>query len=89
MRVLGVDPGASGARAIVDMLDVPTLAISGWRLVDGGAVAGWLDRNDFDRAVLERVDARPTDGRGSIAQFARNAGGLAPTERVETARGAG
>jgi crossover junction endodeoxyribonuclease RuvC len=82
--VVGVDPGATGAlalvdpvtRAIVAVLDVPTLAISGWRLIDGAAVAGWLARHRFDLTVLERVDARPTDGRGSIAQFARNAGGL-------------
>jgi hypothetical protein len=50
--------------------------MNGWRLVDGAAVAAWLERNPFDLAVLEKVDARPMDGRGSIAQFARNAGGL-------------
>jgi crossover junction endodeoxyribonuclease RuvC len=82
--ILGVDPGASGAlalvdtavQAIVDLLDVPTLKAGGWNLVDGAAVLTWLSRNPFDRAVLEKVDARPCDGRGSIAAFARNAGAL-------------
>ena len=84
MLILGVDPGASGAlvlvdtasRKIIDLLDVPTLAMGGWRLVDGTTVSAWLQSISFDLAVLEKVDARPTDGRGSIAQFARNAGGL-------------
>jgi hypothetical protein len=82
--ILGVDPGRGGALALVDtaarkvldLLDVPTLAMGGWRLVDGAAVSAWLGRQRFDLAVLEKVDARPTDGRGSIAQFARNCGGL-------------
>jgi crossover junction endodeoxyribonuclease RuvC len=82
--ILGVDPGAAGALALVDtaarkvlnLLDVPTLAMGGWRLVDGAAVSTWLQGISFDVAVLEKVDARPTDGRGSIAQFARNCGGL-------------
>jgi crossover junction endodeoxyribonuclease RuvC len=82
--ILGVDPGASGALALVDtaaqaiigVLDVPTLKLNGWGLVDGAAVSDWLSRQRFDLAVLEKVDARPTDGRGSIAQFARNCGGL-------------
>jgi len=51
--ILGVDPGRSGAIALVDtasrkvlnLLDVPTLAMGGWRLVDGAAVASWLGRN--------------------------------------------
>jgi len=82
--ILGVDPGASGAlvlvdsaaQAILDVLDVPVLKLNGWGLVDGAAVSAWLGRQRFDLAVLERVDARPTDGRGSIAAFARNAGAL-------------
>jgi crossover junction endodeoxyribonuclease RuvC len=84
MLILGVDPGAHGAlalvdtaaQAILDLLDVPVLKLNGWGLVDGAAVSAWLGRQRFDRAVLEKVDARPTDGRGSIAAFARNAGAL-------------
>lgn len=83
--ILGVDPGATGGLAVVDValrkildvLDVPTLTMSGWSVIDGAAVATWLDGVSYDVAVLEKVDARPTDGRGSIAQFGRNAGGLA------------
>jgi len=82
--ILGVDPGVGGAcalvdtaaRKIIDLLDVPTLAMGGWRVIDGAMLNDWLSRRQFDLAVLERVDARPTDGRGSIAQFARNCGGL-------------
>jgi crossover junction endodeoxyribonuclease RuvC len=85
MFVVGVDPGRTGALAIVDtvarrvldLLDVPELALGTWRLVDGAAVQAWLARQSFDLAVLERVDARPSDGRGSIAQLGRNCGGLA------------
>jgi crossover junction endodeoxyribonuclease RuvC len=55
---------------------VPTLRAGGWNLVDGAALLPWLQSVPFDLAVLEKVDARPMDGRGSIAAFARNAGAL-------------
>lgn len=85
MRVLGIDPGASGALAVVehgelvDLVDMPTVSVRrGSREVREvhaialGSVISELGR--IDAAVLEQVGAMPGQGVSSMFAFGRAVG---------------
>ena len=84
MVILGIDPGLSGALALltpagVSVFDVPTLkARARGREVNKAAVARWIDAaGHIDHCVIESVAARPGQGVSSMFKFGYVAGFLA------------
>lgn len=84
-RVLGVDPGASGALCVLDtvsgqveIIDMPTVTIKRGtrqvRQVQPALVVAALKELNPDRAVVERVGAMPGQGVSSMFAFGRAAG---------------
>lgn len=92
MIVIGVDPGAGGAlcllcreRGILDIVDVPTVVCrrkSGKEYceVDLYALANlldnWTGRCHIDRAAIEAVTSRPSDGHVGAFSFGHSYGAL-------------
>jgi crossover junction endodeoxyribonuclease RuvC len=86
MRILGIDPGASGALAIVDLtqpgrveiFDMPSVQVKrGTRMVNqvsAPMLAEILREKLIDFAVLEKVGAMPGQGVSSMFAFGRAAG---------------
>lgn len=83
MRLLGVDPGVSGALALLEdgrfvaAADMPTIARSKTgkkQQVNGAEVARLLREWSPDAAVVELVNAMPAKGRGMGAASAFNFG---------------
>lgn len=88
MRVLGVDPGASGALAVLDMKmsqpavvelrDMPTLPVQRGerviRVVNGALLAELLGLWAVDVAWLEQVASGPKDGAPQAFSFGRSVG---------------
>jgi len=84
MKILGVDPGINGAIASFDgkhlvALDIPIVKAKGrGNEVNWAALADDLDVlfGDCDHAFIEKVQARPGEGRGSGFKFGYAAGGI-------------
>lgn len=81
--ILGIDPGLSGALAVLDasgavadVFDMPTLcAGNGRRTIDAVALAQRLrDLRPIRACWIEAVAAMPTDGRASAFAFGRSLG---------------
>ena len=84
-RVLGVDPGASGALALldtetgtIDVVDMPVVTIKrgtrNVRQVQPALVVDIIKQLQPDRAVVERVAAMPGQGVSSMFAFGRSLG---------------
>ena len=71
MIVAGIDPGFTGALAVVnehghcESVAVPTMGEGKQRLIDGGAAARWLGDRDVELAVIELAQAMPRQGSSS------------------------
>lgn len=86
VRIVGIDPGKTGAIALLDLgsrspavYDIPLLpGTKGKEVMDYRKVAELLAPPDSGRiiAVLEGVSARPTDGSVQAFQFGRSFGAL-------------
>lgn len=88
MRALGIDPGLSGALAIVDAspgirprfvatLDIPALGEKAKRRVDVVAVADWLHAHEpIDVAVIERAMLMPGQNISAGSIYMRAVGAL-------------
>lgn len=85
MRILGVDPGASGALVILDtekntlsVFDMPTVEIKrgkrNIRQVSAQLIVDILSPFTVDHAYVERVGAMPGQGVSSMFAFGRAAG---------------
>lgn len=85
MRILGVDPGASGALVVLDtetnqltVADMPTVQVKrGTRMVNQvqpALVVATIKELNPDKAVVERVSAMPGQGVSSMFAFGRAAG---------------
>lgn len=80
MLILGIDPGLSGAYAIVDggklvhVADLPTMGEGARRMIDSGALADALKPMTFDLAVIEQVGAMPGQGVSSMFRFGHAVG---------------
>lgn len=85
MRILGVDPGASGALVILDtekntlsVFDMPTVEIKrgtrNVRQVSAQLIVDILSPFTVDHAYVERVGAMPGQGVSSMFAFGRAAG---------------
>ena len=83
MRILGIDPGLSGALAFLadgalDVYDVPTVkARTRGRDVDWSEVARIVDAaGHIDHAIIESAAAMPKQGVSSMFKFGYVCGGL-------------
>ena len=87
MRVLGIDPGANGALAVVeggrlvDLVDMPTMTVKRGsrevREVNAPALGAVLENlQPIDAAMLEQVGAMPGQGVSSMFAFGRAVGVL-------------
>ncbi len=82
MVILGIDPGLTGALAllsdgVVEVFDMPTLKVLKSREVVWPEVARWIDAaGHIDHAVIERVATRPKMGKVGAFTFGYVAGGL-------------
>ena len=84
MRWLGVDPGLSGALALLEdghltVYDMPTRAVRRSNSATGNEVDGYelgrlLRELKPDYAIVERVGGRPTDSSHSAFTFGKSAG---------------
>lgn len=81
MKILGIDPGCSGALAIMDedlavvaVLNMPTVKVGTKSRVNGAAVAAWLKAQEIGHAYLEQVGAMPGQGVSSMFTFGHAAG---------------
>ena len=79
MRTLGIDPGLSGAFAIVDdatpveWTPAPRMGDKGD--IDWAQVYDWLSVHQIDYAVIEKVGAMPGQGVSSMFRFGLATGG--------------
>lgn len=76
MRVLGVDPGVSGAMAMLDtamgglyMADMPAPRVKGRRQINEGALGELIRVIEPDFAWIERVHSMPKQGVTSSFSF--------------------
>jgi hypothetical protein len=68
MRILGIDPGMSGAAAVfdtdapdmVEATDFPLMGEESQREIDGLALAEWIRSREPDHAFIELVSAMPS-----------------------------
>lgn len=79
MTIVGIDPGVSGALAIVDgsglrCHDMPTVEVRGKRLVDAHGLVALLAVQRFDMAILEHVQGVQGTGATSAFSFGRGFG---------------
>jgi crossover junction endodeoxyribonuclease RuvC len=87
--VVGVDPGLSGALALLeathsattllDVIDVPIVGSGAKQSVDVIALQEWLLRHAPQRAFLERAQAMPKQGASSGFKYGRCTGSLEAT----------
>jgi len=87
MRVLGVDPGMSGALsivelndnaapALVDVIDTPLVGSGRKARVDVIAVAEWIAKHAPASAYIERAGSMPRQGVASTFIYARATGAI-------------
>ena len=75
MIVCGIDPGLSGALAVIndehdcESMLMPTMGEKSQKIVDGGAVARFLGEHNVEFAVVEYVSARPGQGVTGMFRF--------------------
>ena len=91
MNVMGIDPGLSGALAVIDAdgpyvahLLMPTIKLGKRNRVNGAAVAEFVRDQSPDAVFLERVSSMPGQGVASCFSFGHSAGIV---EGVTTALG--
>jgi len=80
MRILGIDPGLSGALVILDdgqaieWMRMPTYIVGKSNRVNGAAVASFINKSKIDRAVIELVHSFPGQGVTSMFTFGHACG---------------
>jgi Holliday junction resolvasome RuvABC endonuclease subunit len=89
MKALGIDPGLSGALAIVEMIngvpvlvdaiDMPSTGTGAKARVDIIAVASWIAKYAPSMAYVERAQAFPAQGRSSGFSYGRAVGAIEAT----------
>ena len=88
-RVVGIDPGLTGACAfleitdrdiaLIDVIDVPITGTGAKQSVDGILLQEWLLRHGPRHAFLERAQAMPKQGASSGFKYGRVVGALEAT----------
>ena len=80
MRILGIDPGLSGALVILDdgqpieWMRMPTYMVGKSNRVNGAAVSSFINKSKIDRAVIELVHSFPGQGVTSMFTFGHACG---------------
>ena len=80
MRVLGIDPGITGALVILDndepieWLLMPSMVVGKHNRVHGSAIARWINHIKPEMAIMELVGAMPKQGVTSMFSFGHSAG---------------
>jgi crossover junction endodeoxyribonuclease RuvC len=85
VNIVAIDPGLDGALAYLQLvgpntvtrlavLDMPTIALPGKRIVDGAEVARWVRARYPNVCVVEQVASRPKQGVVSVFSFGRALG---------------
>ena len=80
MRILGIDPGLSGALVIledtqpIEWIRMPTYIVGKSNRVNGAAVASFINKSKIDRAVIELVHSFPGQGVTSMFTFGHACG---------------
>lgn len=80
MRILGIDPGASGALVIlcddepIEWLLMPTIKVGSTTRVNASVVGNFMYHNKVDFALLESVHAMPKQGVSSSFNFGHSCG---------------
>jgi hypothetical protein len=86
MKILGVDPGLSGALAVVEWInnvptllgatDMPVIGSGAKARIDVIAAAEWINKHAPSLAFVERTQAFPLQGRSSAFIFGRSTGAI-------------
>jgi crossover junction endodeoxyribonuclease RuvC len=89
MRIVGVDPGLSGACALleiangdttlVEVIDAPIIGSGAKQSVDVILLQEWLQRHGPHHAFLERAQAMPRQGASSGFKYGRVVGAIEAT----------
>ncbi|CAB5220022.1 hypothetical protein UFOVP239_32 [uncultured Caudovirales phage] len=80
MRLIGVDPGASGAIVLleggqpVEWLLMPTVKVGSATRVNAAALAKWFEDSQAEHVFIEQVSAMPGQGVTSMFNFGHNVG---------------
>lgn len=80
MRVVGVDPGASGAIVMledgvpIEWTLMPTMKVGSATRVNGSALAKWFDDAHAEHVFIEQVGAMPGQGVASMFNFGHSCG---------------
>lgn len=81
MLILGIDPGCSGALALirdtgeyVTHLNMPTIKVGSKTRVNGAAISAFLAEHTIHEAFLEQVGSMPGQGVSSTFTFGHAAG---------------
>src|SRR5215471_13620888 len=94
MKIIGIDPGLSGALArlevangdvtLVEVIDVPIVGSGAKQAVDVIQLQEWLLRHGPRHAFLERAQAMPKQGASSGFKYGRVVGALEAMLTVST-----
>jgi crossover junction endodeoxyribonuclease RuvC len=89
IRIVGIDPGLSGAcalleitnndTALVDVIDVPITGTGAKQSIDVILLQEWLQRHGPRHAFLERAQAMPRQGASSGFKYGRVVGAIEAT----------
>ena len=80
MRIIGIDPGATGALVLlehghpIEWLDMPTTRIGTTTRVAAAALAHWIEDFRADHAYVESTHAMPGQGVTSMFNFGHSCG---------------
>mgnify|MGYP006282508445 CR=1 FL=1 len=80
MRVIGIDPGATGALVMledgtpIEWIEMPTMKIGSATRVNASAVADFFGESLVAHVFVEQVSARPGQGVSSMFNFGHNVG---------------
>ena len=82
MRILGVDPGNSGALVVlengepIEWMRMPTFSVGKNTRVNCAALARWVTDQNIEQAYVENVGAMPGQGVTSMFTFGHAAGSV-------------
>lgn len=80
MRIVGIDPGKTGAVALINgqdfvsVADMPVVRVGKKEIVSAPALAALIRSLEPDMVVVEQVSSRPGEGVASAFQFGRGYG---------------
>ena len=79
-RIIGIDPGASGALVVIEghmpieWIYMPVMKVGKANRVNAAAVADFISKSKVDHAYIEQVGAMPGQGVTSMFNFGHSVG---------------